>query len=166
MRVLSKKDAEQFQRLRLESLIKEPTSFASSYEEEQHRTYDDIKTRIPENQDSFIYGAFVEEILVGMTGFQREDKIKFKHKGFIWGVYITEEYRGKGYSKQLLENTLTKAKNIQGLKQIQLTVAATNNSAKKLYESYGFETFGYEKGALYVDGFYLDEEHMVLHISK
>lgn len=166
MRVLYKEDAEQFQRLRLDSLIKEPTSFASSYEEELHRSLDEIKKRIPENEDSFIYGLFNEENLVGMTGFHREDKMKFKHKGFIWGVYIAEEYRGKGYSKQMLEYTLSKAKKISGLKQIQLTVAATNNSAKKLYESYGFQTFGYEKEALFVDGFYLDEEHMVLHTSK
>ncbi|WP_240948486.1 GNAT family N-acetyltransferase [Bacillus sp. RO1] len=166
MRILSKEDAEPFQKLRLESLVKEPTSFASSYEEELHRSLNEIKNRIPENQDSFIYGLFDSEILVGITGFHREDKLKFKHKGFIWGVYVTEEFRGKGYSKQLLEHTLTKAKNIPGLKQIQLTVAATNTSAKKLYESYGFEVFGYEKSALYVDGFYLDEEHMVLQLSK
>ncbi|WP_262372574.1 GNAT family N-acetyltransferase [Sutcliffiella horikoshii] len=166
MRVLKKNDAEQFRQLRLESLLKEPDSFSSSYEEEHNRSLDDIENRIPENQESFIYGLFDQEILVGMIGFKREDKIKFKHKGFIWGVYIAENYRGQGYSKQMLRDTLNKANDIPGLKQIQLTVAATNNSAKKLYESYGFNTFGYEKGALYVDGFYIDEEHMALHISK
>jgi RimJ/RimL family protein N-acetyltransferase len=166
MRVLKKNDAEQYRRLRLESLLKEPASFASSYEEEQSRSLDDIKDRIPENKESFIYGLFDKEILVGMIGFKREDKIKFKHKGFIWGVYIAENYRGQGYSKQMLKDTLIKAKDIPGIQQIQLTVAATNNSAKKLYESYGFNTFGYENGALYVDGFYIDEEHMALHISN
>lgn len=165
IRIINKGDAAHYKRLRLESLLKEPISFASSFEEEHNRSLEEIRDRIPENQDSFIYGLFDEDILVGMVGFQREKKIKFKHKGFIWGVYITEEYRGKGYSKQMLEHMLSSAKSIPGLKQIQLTVAATNNSAKKLYESYGFTVFGYEKEALYVDGFYLDEEHMVLHIT-
>ncbi|WP_231687677.1 GNAT family N-acetyltransferase [Bacillus sp. CHD6a] len=166
MCVLNKNDAEQYRRLSVESLLKEPSSFASSYEEEQNRSLCDIRNRIPENQESFIYGLFDKGILIGMIGFKREDKIKFKHKGFIWGVYISEDYRGQGFSKQMLRDTLIKAKNIPGLRQIQLTVAATNTSAKKLYESYGFKTFGYEREALYVDGFFIDEEHVVLHISK
>ncbi|MCG1023090.1 GNAT family N-acetyltransferase [Sutcliffiella horikoshii] len=164
MRVLHKRDAEQYQKLRLESLQKEPASFASSFAEEKTHTLQEIKRKVLENEDSFIYGLFHQSNLVGMIGFQRADKLKFRHKGTIWGVYISEDYRGKGFSKQMLEYTLTRAKKIPGLKQIQLTVAASNTHAKKLYESYGFEVYGYEKAALYVDGLFLDEEHMALHL--
>jgi len=48
--------------------------------------------------------------LIGNIGFRREPQIKSRHKGTIWGVYLTPAYRGKGIAKNLLTATLDRIK--------------------------------------------------------
>ena len=48
------------------------------------------------------------------------------------------------------------------MEQIQLSVVTTNESARRLYRSLGFQVYGLEPAALKLDGRDLDEEHMYL----
>lgn len=59
--------------------------------------------------------------------------------GFIFDVEIKEEFRGKGYGKQIMLLIEDKAREL-GLKSIGLHVFAYNTVAKKLYEGIGYET--------------------------
>ena len=81
-------------------------------------------------------------------------------------MYVTPEMRGKGVAKSLMHEAIDKARTLEGIEQIYLTVVSSNVAAKKLYTSLGFEVYGTEKRALKIEQTYLDEDLMVLFLNK
>jgi RimJ/RimL family protein N-acetyltransferase len=163
IRLLKPLDAENYRNFRLEALRNNPESFGSSYEEEKENPIETYKGRF-QSDESFTFGAFENEKLIGVATLVKENKLKLKHKANIFAVYVSPEKRGIGIGKCLMVKAIKKAKDLEGLEQIYLTVVTTNESAKKLYYSLGFEIFGREKRALKLDNTYFDEEHMVLFL--
>ena len=92
--------------------------------------------------------AFHESRLIGMAGFRREQGPKSRHKGCGWGVYVTPESRGTGIGRTMMRALLDRGSAIDGVEQVLLSVAATQESAIRLYRSLGFESFGQEPRAL------------------
>lgn len=111
-------------------------------------------------------GAFDGPALVGMCGFYREQRVKRQHRGWIWGVFVQPDYRAGGVGRALILDLLKRAEALTGVRQVLLTVATTQEAARRLYASLGFRSIGVEPGALYVNGSYIDEEHMVLDIRN
>ncbi len=115
--------------------------------------------------ENFMLGAFDEQdALVGMAGFYREQVAKKRHKGWVWGVFVSDSHRGHGIGRALLVSILESAQALAELDSIFLTVATTQVPARSLYRSLGFRSFGIEPRALKVNGNYVDQEHMVLEI--
>ena len=59
-------------------------------------------------------------------------------------IYIKEEYRGKGYSKYLLDESIKELKKI-GIKKIFLEVDKENTIAHNLYKKHGFNEISIRK---------------------
>ncbi|BFH64762.1 GNAT family N-acetyltransferase [Paenibacillus azoreducens] len=153
--------ADAFWKLRLEALKNHPEAFGSSYEEQVHTPVSEVESRINEEPDNYILGAFTEAgELVGMAGFRREQGMKVRHKGMVWGVYVSSKHRGQGIAKMLMQEILRRGKEIEGLRLIQLTVVTANTAAAALYKGLGFVSYGLEKEALMVQGQTYDEEMM------
>ncbi|MDP4172175.1 MAG: GNAT family N-acetyltransferase, partial [Bacillota bacterium] len=93
----------------------------------------------------------------------KEQKLKLKHRASIFAMYVTPAKRGCGVAKCLIEHAINKAKENHEIEQLYLSVTATNEAAKKLYSSFGFEAYGHDKRALKVNNKYLDEDYMVLY---
>ena len=166
VRVLTPEDAVPFHRLRRERLEQSPKAFAESIAEHEALTLSTIAARLSRSDDNFVIGAFSpERELAGMAGLARETRLKARHKAIVWGVYVRPRWRGKGVGRAVLIELLNRARSLPGLEQIRLTVATSQDAAKRLYESLGFEVFGTERHALVVDGEYVDEDHMVLWLS-
>lgn len=166
IRLLIANDAAEWWRLRLEALEGDPEAFSASAEEHRKLGLEDVRKRLGDGiADSFVVGAFEEGSLVGVTGFYREPGPKTRHKGRIWGVYVTPKHRGQGIGRKLLEVLLGRARGIAGLEQIQLSVARSQAAAAKLYRSLRFESWGVEARALKVGERYLDEEYMTLRLK-
>jgi ribosomal protein S18 acetylase RimI-like enzyme len=167
IRFLNSQDAAAYRALRLQALGESPAAFGSSYEQEAHLSLTDFAARIRSDDEvSGIFGAFNESNrLIGMLGFLREDRPKRSHIGSLWGMYVLPEFRHHGIGAALLDQALAHAQQLGGLRQIILTVTANNLAACLLYKSRGFVRFGLERDALFVDGTYLDEEHLVLHFN-
>lgn len=166
IRLLTADDASEWLRLRLEALETDPEAFSSSVEEHHTLTAEGVRSRLGSTvEDSFVVGAFQEGRLFGTVGFYREKGPKNRHKGRVWGVYLTPKARGTGVARQMMEHMLGRAARIDGLGQILLAVTTTQKAAHKLYRSLGFETFGTEPRALKIGEKYIDEEYMILRLK-
>jgi RimJ/RimL family protein N-acetyltransferase len=163
IRILNESDAQLYQEIRLSALKINPESFSSTYEREVKFTLETVVERLKPDDDKFVLGAFVDRnLLVGIVTFMRESSPKTAHKGNVYGMFVVPKMRGHGLGKSLLLELIRKAKNCNGLEQINLTVVSNNEPAKKLYESLGFQVYGTEKNALKFIGEYFDEDLMVL----
>ena len=161
IRILNEADAQLYQEVRLSALKINPEAFGSTYEREVKFSLESVAERLESTKDKFVLGAFNNNgCLVGIVTFMRENSLKTSHKGNLFGMYVTPEGRGKGLGKSLMIELIGKAKNCDGLEQINLTVVSENSSAKKLYKSLGFETYGVERNALKFNGQYFDEDLM------
>ncbi len=76
------------------------------------------------------------------------------------GSYVSSTYRSQGIAKKLLMEVISRGRKVEGLKQINLSVVATNQAAVELYSKWGFTTYGIEKNALEYQGQGYDEELM------
>ncbi|QED46733.1 GNAT family N-acetyltransferase [Cytobacillus dafuensis] len=161
IRLLAPNDSDAYRNIRLMALQKHPEAFASSYEEETAYSKDVYKNRF-QTENSFTFGAFENEELLGTVTLLKETKLKLKHRANIVAMYVSPEKRRMGIGKALIANALEKAKELGEVEQVYLSVEATNEPAKKLYESFGFEVYAEEKRALKIGNTYYDEEHMVL----
>jgi ribosomal protein S18 acetylase RimI-like enzyme len=149
-------------------LKESPTAFCSSYEHEVCLPLTDFAARLRPHDDSTsgIFGAFDEnQRLIGMLGFSRENRPKRAHIGSLWSMYILSEYRSRGIGSALLDEAISHARQLCTLRHIVLTVTASNLPACSLYKSRGFELFGLECDALFINGMYLDQKHLVLTLE-
>lgn len=165
IRLLQALDAEEYFNLRLEALQKNPEAFAASFEEEKEQPIEKYIIRF-QSEDSFTFGAFDKGELVGVVTLIKEKLIKLRHKATIVAMYVLPEKRGMGIGKALLEEVIAKAKEIEGVEQVYLSVVSTNEPAKKLYSVMGFECYGTEKRALQLGDDYYDEDLMVLFLAE
>jgi ribosomal protein S18 acetylase RimI-like enzyme len=172
IRFLTSKDVVAYRELRLQALRESPTAFASSFEQEACLSVDDFAKRLSthDNLNSGIFGAFDDsdgkrEKLIGMIGFSRENRPKRAHIGNLWSMYVLPKFRRLGVGVVLLDRALSHAGQLDGLRQIILAVTANNVPASSLYKSRGFDRFGLEHDALFVDGSYFDDEHLVLRFQ-
>lgn len=167
IRLLTEQDGEAWWYLRLSALKNAPHSFAESVEEHESRSMAETRKSFRSlDAENFIVGLFEDGQLAGMAGFYRQKHEKFRHKGTIRGVYVRPESRGKGAGKAMLSELIRCAKTISGLEQVLLVVAATQEKARRLYESLGFTKYGVEPRSLKVGDQYIDDELMVLYLHR
>jgi ribosomal protein S18 acetylase RimI-like enzyme len=164
IRTLGPSDAELYRSIRLKALLNHAEVFATSYEEESNHPIEKYRYRF-QSEDSITIGAFENGELVGVVTLVKEKLTKLRHKANVAGMYVSPEKQGLGIGKALLQELIKKAKDSQDIEQLLLTVVSTNNRAKKLYSSLGFEVFGIEKKAMKIEKAYFDEEHMVLFLA-
>jgi ribosomal protein S18 acetylase RimI-like enzyme len=172
IRFLNIEDLSAYRDLRLQALRESPTAFCSSYEQEAEFSWDDFAARLHcSDVVNGVFGALNGDALdsdtrlVGMLGFSRESRLKRAHIASLWSMYVVPNARGQGIGAALLDTAISHAQKLDNLRQITLSVNASNLAACALYKSRGFERFGLERGAICVDGNYFDEEYLVLSFN-
>ena len=167
IRVLTTDDVDAYLELRVESFVKAPLAFDRTTDELMDRA-DVLKQLARSTKENFVLGYFLtmngRTQLVGVWGFERYTRVKRKHRATISGVYVTDRARGRGIARQLLEECLRRARSMEGLERLVLSVSSHATGARKLYESNGFEVFGREPGAARTGDTPMDEIYMLLNL--
>jgi ribosomal protein S18 acetylase RimI-like enzyme len=166
VRFLTSAEAAEWLRLRVEALKLAPEAFSASLEEYQSLSLDEVKKRLWSDGDAFVVDAFQESRLIGMAGFYREKGPKSRHKGRVWGVYVTPNARGAGIGRRMMQALLNRGGAIEGVEQVLLSGGITQEPAIRLYRSLGFDSFGEEPRALKIGDRYIDEEYMLLDLAR
>ncbi len=161
MRRVLPSEAQTFQHLRLEGLVRHPDCFRIAPEDETALQLSDVAKKL---DSGYVLGGFVAGELVGIAGLSALPGAKAKHKALLWGMYVREEARGLGIADRLMEGILGEAQN-RGFEQVQLTVIASNPRACKVYERWGFEIYGTEVRSVKVGETYFDEQLRVFFID-
>ncbi|MBL6077526.1 GNAT family N-acetyltransferase [Belnapia sp. T18] len=154
-------DAAGFRSLRLEALRLHPEVFAADWAEEAARPLDWFADRLASNEVWAV--ATPDGALLGMAGLTRHAAAKLRHKAVLWGVYVRAEARGTGLSAALVGAVLAAARGT--VEEVRLTVTAGNEAAIRLYEGFGFRTYGREERALRVAGRDYDDVLMALRLG-
>jgi RimJ/RimL family protein N-acetyltransferase len=155
-----------YREVRLACLKNAPQFFGSTYEEEVLNPKFMFEAFIEsESADHVMFGAFDDDRLIGITGFNRMARRRAMHRGEIVQVYVDSSYRGQNIGEKLIRRALEYAFGLDGIEQVQLSVIAGNDKAIKLYEKFGFKTFGVQPRYFKVGDTYLDQQFMQLFKS-
>ncbi len=156
IRPLSADDVLAWRTLRAEALADAPEAFGASPEEHAALDDDAIAARIADDGASSGFGAFDDGRLVGFAGFSVETGAKFRHRGWLWGVYVTPSARGRGLSARLVRAVVERAR--AHVEVLRADVGVSNVSAKRVYLAAGFIPFAVDRKVLKVGGAYVDED--------
>lgn len=145
-------EVEAFQRIRLEALRTQPSSFASRYEDWSALSLEEWRNRLSEP----VLIAFQDNEPVGIMGLLRQRSSKMAHRAMIIMVYIRKSLRGTGLAGRLLDVVSDHARHI-GIRQLELFVSAENPAAIRFYQREGFSEVGRIPAGVLEEGREIDD---------
>ena len=133
-------------------LVRIESIFLGSHPDDTMPDLETEKKMLKESDNNkFWLVAILNDELIGMVTFNRNIKIKRKHRA-SFGMSVKKDYWGKKIGSRLMERMLEYAQNLDGLEKIELEVFSDNERGVALYKKYGFEEEGRIKKAFLVDG--------------
>lgn len=157
-----------YRQLMLDAYARHPEAFTSSPEERAALPLDWWERRLQEDDQAHerVWGATRGADLLGVVGLGLESREKVRHKATLFGLYVPDRHRRLGIAKGLLDELLTHAQGLSGLRVVQLTVTEGNAAALALYGQAGFNLFGSEPLAVAVGDSLLTKLHLWCDLDR
>ena len=157
-------DAAAYRQVRLRALEEVPPAFGSLPEDEP----DLVQTaaRLAPGDDRCFFGAFQGGRLIGVVRLSRYEASNEKHRAYLGGLFVLPDFRGAGHGRALVQAALNRAADSPGLRRVNLSVVAQQETAIRLYQSFGFHLYGTEPETFSKHGQFYDEHLMTLSIPS
>ncbi|RTR25797.1 GNAT family N-acetyltransferase [Deinococcus radiophilus] len=165
IRPLAPADTDAYHAARLQMLREAPSAFLTDAEEFATRPLSAVADRLKPNPNNITFGAWDGPELVGLVTLVREDSPRSCHRAHIYGMGVLERAQGQGVGGALLRTAVAYARELPGVLSLHLDVMETQEGARRLYESLGFQVWGTEPNAMCVGGQLLQAHAMWLDLS-
>jgi ribosomal protein S18 acetylase RimI-like enzyme len=149
--------------IRLEALQSEPAAYSSSYEETLARPDEHWRQRLANDQSVHLL-ARAENRPIGMVGGYLGSDEGDDSVAVVFGMYVASEHRGRGIGGLLLTSLIDRLSAFPQITTIRLGVTETQDPARTLYESVGFQVVGKSVEGIVVDDRRYDELIMELRV--
>ena len=157
--LLDPSHASAYRQLLLEAYALHPEAFVSSLSNREKLPLSWWQAQL-DDELSALFGAFVDDRLVGVVGLAFEPWEDARHQATLFGLYVSGGFRGQGLGEHLVQAVLSMAEQEPEIKVLQLSVSANSPAALALYRRCGFEQSGLEDCAIRVGAEYYDRVHM------
>ena len=157
--LLEPANAKAYRQLMLEAYAQHPEAFVSSITQREKLPLSWWEAKL-DDELSALFGAFVDYRLVGIVGLAFEPWEDARHKTTLFGLYVSQAFRGQGLGEHLVQAVVSLAEQEPETKVIELTVSANSYAALALYQRCGFAQSGLEDCAIRVGEAYYDRVHM------
>lgn len=136
---LAPEDWQQYKRIRLEALKRDPQAFGSSLAETQQRPDSHWQERLGEalaGTKNWLLFAKEDDRIIGLIGAYRtaqQDVVE------IYSVYVTQAGRRHGAATALMSSILQEVEKPGFFRKAVLSVTASQAAAIALYQKFGFQ---------------------------
>jgi len=161
-KILSINDVVDYKNIRLDLLKQNPTNFGSSFEEESMFDESVWQKRLS-NPNATSIGVYNETQIIGLCVVVKNPRLKMKHKAHLNSMYVRDEFRRRGISKNLLNYVFEFLKDTD-VEILCLSVVSENCNAISLYKKVGFIEDGMEQKAIKYKGKYYNLILMSKHL--
>lgn len=169
IREIKPSDFEAYYQLRVLSEKEYPEFVGFNAERELNAGREGIEVIIEQypSEGTYVLGAFdADNALVGLLVASRRLSDKYRHKAFLWGMYILPKFRGEGVANLLMDSIINWAKDHSEIQALTLQVTLSNHRGQAFYKKYNFQIFGTEHNALFAAGEYHGIHYMELEVTR
>jgi ribosomal protein S18 acetylase RimI-like enzyme len=156
-------DWQDLRAIRLEALRSEPAAYSSSYEETLQWSDEDWRRRLTNCRRLHLV-ARARGRPIGIVGGYLGSDEGDESVAELFGMYVTSEYRGRGIGRLLLMTLIDHLSALPQISAIRLGVTETQDPARGLYKSVGFQVVGKADEGIVVNGRKYDELIMELRV--
>jgi ribosomal protein S18 acetylase RimI-like enzyme len=151
IRRLRSDDARAYRAVLIEALILHSDSFREDYRVEVAHSLSDVGDEL---ERSGVFGAWIDNKLVGIGGYTRHSDSKCRHRGSVSRVYVKQQFRRNGIASLLLQEIIQYAANY--VDQLEAEVTVKSENVISIFERYGFRMCGLSLRGIRVDQEELD----------
>lgn len=125
-----------------------PDEFLNNILAEKEQRVERYKKTLADSGDCEYYCVMYSNRMIGFLIINKSCNEDNSGIGEIWAIYLIDEFRGKGYGKEMLNFAINELKRIEP-KEIFLWVFEDNNRARRFYEKHSFSFDGTKREVKY-----------------